>query len=205
MCGREDSLPRAYRTEPWTKHTAEVTPRPRKGEKPRDPKHLMRKGQDMSALWSCAFFTSEKLCWGSLQWYKEDWKLLQTGSRRFGLFFCDEDWHSSGRNRFIPSAPLWFRGETKDKNAMHHPWQHDLQESNLNFCQWSIHTARSPCLLSWCTCLCLWPHWQSRVKVCIQGFTFCVFSFCGSWVTPFYYHYFEVGWGLFFDSLVSSL
>lgn len=110
-CELQSFLLRAYRTKPWTKHTAEVTPRPRKGEKPRAPKHVTRKEQGMSALWSCAFFTLEKLCWGSLQWHKGDWELPQTGSRRFGVFSCDEDWHSSWRNRFIPSASPSGSGE----------------------------------------------------------------------------------------------
>lgn len=77
---------------------------PGKERNPGSQKNATRKEQDTSALWRCAFITLEKLCWGSLQWYKDDWKLPQTGSRRFGLFSCDEDWHSSRRNRFIPSA-----------------------------------------------------------------------------------------------------
>lgn len=80
MCGREDFLPRAHRTKLWTKHTAVLTPRPRKGEEPSCPKHLTRKCQPFGTVLSLPV---EKLCWGSftLQWCQGDWKLPQTGSR----------------------------------------------------------------------------------------------------------------------------
>lgn len=196
-------LPRAYRTKSWTKHIAEVTPWPRKGEKPRVPKNETGKEQDTSALWRCAFFTLEKLCWGSLQWCKEDWKLPQTGSRRFGLFSCDADWHSSGRNRFIPSAS--------------HSGSEERQRTRMPCTTLGSMIYRQPILTSAskvfmssiivCTLMSVTTPTEQG-KGTIHGLTFCVpdlFSFLWELSNTILLLLFWGQLGFGFDSLVSSL